>query len=254
MKTVILCGGIGYRLKEETEFKPKPMVEIGGIPILWHIMKIYSHWGFSDFIIALGYKGNLIKDYFINKKYYDGDFTLSTKQHRIARHKEHFPENFKITFVDTGLESATGERVRRIKKYITGNRFMLTYGDGLSDLNIKDLVKFHKVNGRMCTVTAVFPMLKYGGFDIGAGNAAIKFEKKARVRQPINGGFMVMEKSVLDLVRPNSMIEDVFDVLAMKKQLTVYKHDVFFHSMDTYQDVSDLNMLWETDPAWKIWR
>ncbi len=158
IKVVILSGGKGYRLKEETEFKPKPMVEIGGKPILWHIMKIYGHFGYRDFIIALGYKGNLIKDYFINKKYYDGDFILNTETHRIKHRRPDVFERMNITFVDTGLESLTGERIRRIKKYIDGEYFMVTYGDGVADINIKDLVEYHKRMKTIGTVTKVFPV------------------------------------------------------------------------------------------------
>src|SRR3989338_10565681 len=163
IKTVILCGGIGYRLREETEFKPKPMVEVGGKPILWHIMKIYSHFGFNDFIIALGYKGNLIKDYFVNNKYYDGDFTLNTKSHKIVHYPKDHNNQFRITFVDTGLESLTGERVKRIKKYINEENFMVTYGDGLANIDLLKLFKFHKKQNTLATVTGVLPNLRFGG-------------------------------------------------------------------------------------------
>ena len=255
IQAVILCGGIGYRLKEETEFKPKPMVEIGGKPILWHIMKIYSHFGFNDFVIALGYKGNLIKDYFTNKKFYDGDFTLNTSSHKIKHHRRKSNDNFKITFVDTGLESLTGDRVRRIKKYIKEKYFMLTYGDGLADINVKNLVKFHKTHGKVGTVSGVCPILKFGGFELLQNSGIISsFEKKAKIRHLINGGFMVFKNNVFDYIKPNSMIEDAFPKLIEKKQLMLYKHPGFFHAMDTYQDMQDLNNLWTEDPAWKIWR
>jgi len=253
MQTIILCGGIGYRLKEETEFKPKPMVEVGGQPILWHIMKIYSHFGFRDFIIALGYKGNIIKDYFINKKYYDGDFTISTTRSKVNHHKHTTVDNFKITFVDTGIESLTGERVRRVKKYIGGDNFMVTYGDGLADINIKDLVRYHTSTKSFATVTGVYPMLKYGGFGINKNGQVKDFEKKVKVKHLINGGFMVFKKKVLDLIEPDSMIEDVFEKLIEKNQLSVFEHKGFFHAMDTYQDMSELNNMWIQKPAWKIW-
>lgn len=250
---MILCGGIGYRLKEETEFRPKPMVEVGGKPILWHILKIYSHYGFNDFIIALGYKGNVIKDYFISKKYYDGDFSLNTKTGAITHHDKNNRDNFKITFVDTGLESLTGERVRRIKKYIKEPYFMVTYGDGLADINIADLYKYHKRLRKVATVTGVYPILKYGGFDTDKSGLITKFEKKARIRQKINGGFMVFKKNIFDYIKPDSMIEDVFDPLIKEGNLALYNHDKFFHAMDTYQDMEDLNKLWSKNPAWKIW-
>lgn len=253
IKTVILCGGIGYRLKEETEFKPKPMVDIGGEPILLHIMKIYSYFGFRDFIIALGYKGNIIKDYFINKKYYDGDFTLDTATNKIYHHKKSIVEKFKITFVDTGLESLTGERVRRVRKYINSENFMVTYGDGLSNVNIKNLYKFHLKHKKMATVTGVHPTLKYGGTHSDKNGLVLKFEKKAELTQIINGGFMVFNKKVLNLIKPDSMIEDVFSPLVEKKQLAMFEHKDFFHAMDTYQDMEELNRMWQENPLWKIW-
>lgn len=253
IKVVILSGGRGYRLKEETEFKPKPMIEIGGKPILWHIMKIYAHWGFDDFIIALGYKGNLIKDYFINKKYYDFDFTLHTAKGTVKHHPKGNSDKFRITFVDTDIESLTGERVRRISKYIDGDTFMITYGDGLADINLLSLLRYHRDKKTIGTITGVFPMLKYGGINIDKNGLAESFEKKAKVRHLINGGFMVFKKKVLKMIHPDSMIEDVFYPLILQKQLAVYEHKGFFHAMDTYQDLEDLNNIWNDKPAWKIW-
>lgn len=253
MKIIILCGGIGYRLKEETEFKPKPMIEIGGKPILWHIMKIYAHWGFRDFIIALGYKGNLIKNYFVNKKYYDGPFTLDTKTNKIIHHPKDNNDNFQITFVDTGLESLTGERIRRLKKYVDSNQFMLTYGDGVADINLRKLLKFHQKNKTIGTVTGVYPILWYGGLDVDKSGLAKGFEKKAKIQHLINGGFMVFEKEIFDYIKPDSMIEDVFKPLVRQKQLAVFEHKGFFHAMDTYRDVDDLNKMWANNPPWKIW-
>ena len=253
IRTVILCGGTGYRLKEETEFKPKPMIEIGGKPILWHLMKIYAHWGFRDFVIALGYKGDFIKDYFINKKFYDGDFTLNETRGSITRHKGKTKDKFNITFVNTGSESLTGERVRRVAKYLNGSTFMLTYGDGLADINLFDLVAFHKKQKTIGTVSGVYPMLKYGGFDTNKNNLATLFERKARIRQIINGGFMVFNKRIFDFIGADSMIEDAFYPLIKIKQLSVYHHKGMFHAMDTYQDVGDLNTMWNEKPFWKIW-
>lgn len=252
IKTIILCGGTGYRLKEETEFKPKPMIEIGGKPILWHIMKMYANFGFRDFIIALGYKGNLIKDYFINKKYYDGDFTLHTVRGFVKHHPKVEKDNFRITFVDTGVESLTGERVRRLKKYINEDIFMITYGDGLADIDLREVLKHHKSKKTIGTITGVYPMLKYGGVEM-VGGMANSFEKKAKIKHLINGGFMVFKKVVFDYIRPDSMIEDVFYPLIEKKQLAIYEHKGFFHAMDTYQDMEDLNRMWKENPAWKIW-
>jgi len=253
-QTIILCGGVGYRLKEETEFKPKPMVEVGGKPILWHIMKIYAHYGFNDFIVALGYKGNLVKDYFTNLKYYDADFTLDTKTHEIKHHNNNISDKFKITFVDTGAESLTGERVRLLKKYIHSENFMITYGDGVANINVADLYRFHKRQNSIGTVTGVLPVLKYGGFDVNKDNLASDFKKKARIRHLINGGYMVFKKSAFDLIKPNTMIEDIFLPLIKERKLSIYKHEGFFHAMDTYQDMKDLNKMWTQNPAWKIWR
>lgn len=253
IKTLILCGGMGYRLKEETEFKPKPMVEIGGRPILWHIMKIYERWGFHDFIIALGYKGNLIKDYFVNEKFYDGDFTLESKKGKISHHRDNRRDNFRITFADTGLESLTGERVRLIKPYIKEKEFMVTYGDGLADINLNKLLKFHRRKKTMATVTTVKPILKYGGFKVDKNGMAISFQKKVTINQPINGGFMVFNKKIFDFIKKDSMIEDLFFDLIKMKQLALYVHEGFFHAMDTYQDMQDLNEMWSKDPTWKVW-
>lgn len=253
VKVVILSGGIGYRLKEETEFKPKPMIEVGGKPILWHIMKIYNHWGYKDFIIALGYKGNMIKDYFINKKYYDSAFTLNTSTNKTKHHSVENYDKFKITFVDTGLNSLTGERIRLLKRYIDGDIFMVTYGDGVADINISELFKYHQRKRALGTITGVYPILKYGGLQMNSDGYVSKFEKKAQIKHLINGGFMILNKKVIDLIKPDSMIEDVFDELIAKKGLALYHHKGFFHSMDTYQDVNDLNALWRNDPAWEIW-
>jgi len=253
IKVIILCGGIGYRLKEETEFKPKPMVEISGRPILWHIMKIYEHWGFSDFIIALGYKGNLIKDYFVNKKYYDNDFTLQTNINKIKRLDNQLGDKLNITFVDTGLESSTGERVRRVRKYADGDNFMVTYGDGLADINLIKLVKFHLKNNKTGTITGVYPHLRYGGLEINKKGLITKFEKKARIKQVINGGFMIFKKEVFNFIKPDTVIEDVYFPLIKNRQLVLYEHKGFFQSMDTYQDMQDLNEMWQHNPAWKIW-
>lgn len=253
MKTIILCGGTGYRLKEETEFKPKPMIEIGGKPILWHIMKIYEHFGFCDFIIALGYKGNLIKDYFVNQKYYDHDFVLKTATGKINHIPRKVLDRFNITFVDTGIESLTGERVRRLKKYIDSDNFMVTYGDGLADLDLRSLYKYHLSKKVLGTITAVHPTLKYGGFEIGKDGKATRFEKKAKIQHAINGGFMVFKKSVFNDIKADSMIEDLFDQLIENGNLSVYEHKSFFHAMDTYQDVQELNDIWRQNPPWKLW-
>ena len=222
MKTIILCGGIGTRLKEETEFKPKPMVLIGGKPMLWHIMKIYKNTGHNEFIIALGYKGEMIKDYF--------------KQ-----------SEFNITFIDTGQESETGERLSRVKDYV-GDEFMVTYGDGVSDIDINKLVEFHRKQGTIGTITGVHPYSRYGLVRV-EGNLATNFEQKPLMFDFINGGFMVFNRKAFDYF-DNGIMENGLIKLAKEKQLSVYKYEGFWKSMDTYREMEELNKLWQTTKPW----
>lgn len=258
MKIVILCGGIGYRLKEETEFKPKPMVLIGNKPILWHIMKIYSHYGFNEFIIALGYKGDLIKDYFLNQKYFADNFTLLTKTGFTKLHsnkKNNNKDDFNITFVDTGQETLPGERILRIKDFIpeTDEDFMVTYGDGVADINIKESVKFHKKQGTIGTVTGVHPRSKYGLLTVDEKNIVQRFSEKPVLKEWVNGGFMVFKKHVFQYLRKGEYEHQAIKRLIKDRQLSVYIHNGFWHSMDTYPDVDNLNKLWMEDPQWKVW-
>jgi len=256
MKTVILCGGIGYRLKEETEFKPKPMVLIGGKPILWHIMKIYAHYGFNKFIIALGYKGDYIKQYFLNEKNMVHDFTLNTLTGDTKIHKNNISsDNFAITFVNTGEETLPGERILRLKNYIpdTDENFMVTYGDGVSDINIKELVKFHKKQGTTGTITGVHPRSKYGLLGTDKNKIVTSFIEKPVLKEWVNGGFMIFKKDFFNYLREREMEHEALKRLIEKKQLSLYIHDGFWHSMDTYPDVDSLNRYWKEDPKWKIW-
>lgn len=259
MKTIILCGGIGYRLKEETEFKPKPMVQIGGKPILWHIMKIYSHYGFNDFVIALGYRGEYIKNYFLNQKFLVHDFTLSTKSASTRIHRKNTDEklvdDFKITFVDTGEETLPGERILRIKKYIPeeDNDFMVTYGDGVADVNIKDLVNFHKKQKTIGTITGVHPRSKYGLVKINKKNIVKEFIEKPVLKDWVNGGFMVFKKSFFNYLKEGEMEYAALTRLTEKGDLSLYIHNGFWHSMDTYADVENLNKFWWSSPQWKVW-
>jgi len=263
MKVVILCGGEGTRMKEETEFKPKPLVLIGGKPILWHIMKIYAHYGFNEFVLALGYKGEMIKDYFLNWRAFSNDFTLDTKTHTSSFHNDGL-DDFKITFVDTGLKSLTGERVRQVKKYIDGDEFMLTYGDGVANINIPELLDFHHKQGAVGTLTGVRPLTKFGivhhdkqtnkvvGF---SQNLVGDFIDKENYHDfLINGGFMVFKNEVLDLIPKDSMIEELFIPMAKKGELSLYHHKGKWKAMDTYKEVEELNKYWEQDPFWKIWK
>lgn len=261
MKTVILSGGIGYRLKEETEFKPKPMVLIGNKPILWHIMKIYSHFGFNDFIIALGYKGDYIKDYFLNQNYFQHDFTLHTKTGRTKIHRESVTErgvdDFNITFVDTGQDTLPGERILRLKEYIpeTDEHFMVTYGDGVGNIDIRELVSFHKKHGTVGTITGVHPRSKYGLVRTNRSGKVMRFEEKPSLNGWVNGGFMVFKKSFFSYLRKNEFEHRAIHRLVRHKELSLYAHNGFWHSMDTYADVENLNKFWMLpDPPWKVWK
>lgn len=234
MKVVILCGGIGYRLKEETEFKPKPMVHIGDKPMLWHIMKIYSHHGFNNFIIALGYKGKYIREYF------------SIKKNR---------EHFNLDLVDTGIEIPPGERILRVKDNIPKNDadFMVTYGDGVADIDIKSLVRFHKKQNTIGTITGVHPRSKYGLVTIYKNHLVKEFVEKPVLKEWVNGGFMVFKKTFFRYLRRGEFEHPALKRLTKEKQLSVYTHNRFWHSMDTYPDVDNLNKLWKEDPKWKVW-
>lgn len=258
MKVIILSGGIGYRLKEETEFKPKPMVFIGNKPILWHIMKIYSHYGYNEFIIALGYKGDYIKNYFLNQKYINDNFTINTKNGSLKLHKKNKNTNddFKITLVDTGLDSLPGERILRIKDFIpdTDEDFMVTYGDGVSDVNISELVKFHKKRRLIGTVTGVHPRSRFGLLKIDKDKIVKKFSEKPVLDEWINGGFMIFKRKFFKYLRGGEYEHEALKRLVPEKQLSVYIHDGFWHSMDTYNDVESLNKLWNEDPKWKVWK
>jgi glucose-1-phosphate cytidylyltransferase len=260
MKIIILCGGIGYRLKEETEFKPKPMVTIGNKPILWHIMKIYAHYGFNEFIIALGYKGEYIKDYFLNQQYFLHDFTLHTKTGRKKIHKPGSVgiDDFIITFVDTGLETLPGERILRIEEYIPkeDDTFMVTYGDGVSDVNIKELLYFHRRQKTIGTITGVHPRTKYGMVRAGEKLRITKFiEKPVLKKDWVNGGFMVFHRKFFEYLRPGEMEHEAIRRLIKKRQLSLYIHEGFWHAMDTYVDVENLNTMWKSGQAgWKVWK
>ena len=254
MKVLILAGGFGTRLSEETDIKPKPMIEIGSSPILWHIMKMYSHYGFNDFVILLGYKGYFIKEYFANYYLHQSDVTFDMSKGKMEVHNNS-SEPWKVTLLDTGISSMTGGRIKRAKKYIQGS-FMLTYGDGVCDLNIKELLKFHKKNKKKATMTAIQPAGRFGALDIKS-NLVNKFvEKPAGDGNWINGGFMVCEPEVLDLIKDDSTIFEQYPLrtLSKRKELAAYRHNGFWQCMDTLRDKTMLNELWDQDKApWKSW-
>ena len=256
MKVVILAGGFGTRLSEETINIPKPMVEIGGKPILWHIMKIYSYYGYNEFIICLGYKGYIIKEYFINYFMHMSDISVDLANGEIEVHNSH-AENWKVTLVDTGLNTMTGGRIKRIKKYLNNETFMMTYGDGVGDVNIKELVNFHKSHGKLATLTAVQPSGRFGALEIIETNKVQSFvEKPAGDGAWINGGFFVLEPDVINYIQDDSTTweKEPLENLTKKSQLFAYKHEGFWKPMDTLRDKKELEELWSKGEApWKIW-
>jgi len=259
MKVIILCGGQGTRLKEETEFKPKPMVYVGNKPILWHIMKMYSQCGFNEFILALGYKGDYIKQFFLNQKALTSDFTLSTKNYETEYHLENRTEidDFKITFVDTGLETLPGERILLCKKYIpkSDDTFMVTYGDGVSDIDIKKLLNFHKKQKVIGTITGVHPRSKFGIVIVNKNNIVREFSEKPVLNDWINGGYMVFNKEFFNYLRKGETEHPSLKRLTEKGKLSLYKHNGFWACMDTNKELIDLNNWWKQEkPPWKKWK
>lgn len=257
MKVVILAGGRGTRLTEETEVIPKPMVEIGGKPILWHIMKIYSRYGFNDFIICLGYKGYMIKEYFSHYFLHMSDVTIDMTNNKIKVHCSD-SEPWKVTLVDTGLEAMTGGRLKRIQGYIKNETFMMTYGDGLGDTNIRELVKFHKRKGLTATVTAVQPAGRFGSLDLNRNDQVTSFLEKPRGDYNwINAGFFVLEPEIFKYIESDSTSweREPLEGLASDAKLNAYKHMGFWKSMDTLRDKVELERLWQSgNPPWKIWK
>lgn len=254
MKVVILAGGYGTRLSEETINIPKPMVEIGGKPILWHIMKSYSNYGFNDFVICLGYKGYIIKEYFANYFLHQSDVTFDMKNNKMEIHSSH-AEPWSVTLIDTGLDALTGARVKRVEKYIDGNQFMLTYGDGVSNVDFHKLIDFHNQNNKIATLTAVQPAGRFGALKIEKNNSITKFNEKPKGDNVwINGGFFVLEKEVFNYIddNPGNVLEtDVLAPLAEKGELCAYKHTDFWQCMDTLRDKNYLeNLINNNETPW----
>ena len=255
MKVLILAGGYGTRLSEETDIRPKPMVEIGGKPILWHIMKIYSSYGFNDFVVLLGYKGYYIKEYFANYYLHQSDVTFDMKNGKMEVHNNN-SEPWKVTLVDTGVDSQTGGRVKRAKEYIGNETFMLTYGDGVSDVNIKQLLQTHYENKTRLTMTAIQLAGKFGVLDIKQNLIKQFVEKPVGGGSWINAGFMICEPDVLDLIESDNTGFEQYplETLAKDGKLGVYRHNGFWQCMDTLRDKVILNEMWNTNKApWKIW-
>lgn len=256
MKVVILAGGMGTRLSEETDVKPKPMVEIGERPLLWHIMKIYSQYGFNDFVLCLGYKGYMIKEYFANYFLHQADVTIDMQNNKMEVHHGK-AEPWKVTLVDTGLNTMTGGRLKKVEKYLDGKTFMLTYGDGVADVNIKDLVAFHGRHGKPATVTAVQPSGRFGALDVDKdGRVTSFYEKPHGDGAWVNGGFFVLEPELLRHVQDDSTVweHQPLETIAKGGQLVAYKHTGFWKCMDTLRDKSELETHWKNKTApWKVW-
>jgi glucose-1-phosphate cytidylyltransferase len=256
MKVVILCGGQGTRLREETGLKPKSMIEIGGMPILWHIMKTYSHYGFNEFILCLGYKSEVIKEYFYNYEILSNDFTIDLNSKDIEIHRKHSETGWKITLVDTGLDAMTGARVKRIERFIDDDDFMLTYGDGVTDLDINVLLQYHKNHRKIGTVTGVFPPSQYGELSI-FGDQVMSFdEKKNKQNNSINGGYFVFKKEFFRYLKDDDsciLEREPLGKLALDGELKVFSHKGFWQCMDTPRDYKYLNELWKKEhPPWKV--
>ena len=256
MKVVILAGGLGTRISEETVYKPKPMVLIGDKPILWHIMKIYASYGFTDFVICCGYKGHVIKDYFANFLLQESDFTINTKTNQLKVHSTP-DEDWNITLVNTGELTMTGGRIKRIKEYINNERFFLTYGDGVGDVNIKELLEHHISSDRKATLTATKPFGRFGVIDIESNGSVSSFKEKNKEDVSwINGGFFVLEPSVIDYIDGDDTVFEKFPLeqLTIENQLSAYKHDGFWRAMDSLNDKNVLEEHWNSGNApWKIW-
>ncbi len=255
MQAVILCGGKGTRMREETEYKPKPMVEVGGMPILWHIMKIYSHHGVRDFILCLGYKGQAIKEYFRHFEWLANDFTLylGKGKGKVKSHV-HKPEDWRITFADTGLDTETGGRVKRVEKYVEGDEFFLTYGDGVADVDIRELYRYHKSRKKIGTVTGIHPSSKYGVLEV-RGGIARSFQEKPGTDGLVNGGFFVFRREFFRYLEEDGAMEQApLKRLAGDGQLAVYEHKGFWQAMDTFKEVEAFNRQWEKGVRpWVVW-
>ncbi|WOO35451.1 glucose-1-phosphate cytidylyltransferase [Anaerocolumna sp. AGMB13020] len=257
MKVVILAGGYGTRISEESHLKPKPMIEIGGMPILWHVMKLYSYYGYNEFIICCGYKGYVIKEYFADYYLHNSDITFDfTDNNRMEIHNN-VAEPWKVTLIDTGLNTMTGGRIKRVKEYIGESPFLLTYGDGVSDVNIKELVRYHNEHGKKATITAIQPGGRFGTLDISEDNSINRFAEKTKEDGGwINGGFMVLEPSVIDYIDNDTISFEKYPLekLAREGQLNAYMHHGFWQCMDTLRDKNYLDELLENGQApWKVW-
>lgn len=254
MKVVILAGGLGTRISEESHLKPKPMIEIGGKPILWHIMKIYSHYGINDFVICLGYKGYVIKEYFANYFLHMSNVTFDMARNHMEVH-ERYAEPWRVTLIDTGAETLTGGRLKRVRDYVGDDTFCFTYGDGVTNLDIGSLIQFHKQHGKLATVTAIQPPGRYGALNLNGPTVSNFQEKPAGDGAWINGGFFVLEPKVFDYIEDDrtSWESTPLQRLAQEGELMAYQHNGFWQAMDTLRDKNHLEDMWVSNPLWKVW-
>jgi glucose-1-phosphate cytidylyltransferase len=257
VKVVILCGGQGTRLREETEYRPKPLVLVGQRPVLWHIMKLFAHHGFQEFVLCLGYRGWMIKEYFLNYEALNNDFTIQlgreTKLDYLDRHGE---QDFAVTLSDTGQESMTGGRVKRIERYIDEDTFMITYGDGLSNVDIKKLLAFHKSHGKIATITGVQPASRFGILTLTDQGQVTSFAEKPKMDGWASAGYFVFNRKLFDYLTDDQCVleREPLEKLTAQGELMVYRHDGFFYAMDTYREYQLLNEMWDRKEApWKVW-
>ena len=258
MDVVILCGGQGARMREETEYRPKPMVEVGGRPLLWHIMRLFGHHGLNRFVLCLGYKGSMIKDYFLNYEAMTQDCTVAIGGRRqVWYHGQNEPVDFEVTLADTGIDTNTGGRVKRIEPHVKGDAFLVTYGDGLADIDIAGLLAFHASHGRLATVTTVQPSSRFGVTAIDGDSRITSFAEKPKVEGWVSAGYMVLDRRVFEYLDGGDLQileQEPFERLAADGQLMAYKHHGFFFPVDTYRDYLQVNDMWKSgDAPWKVW-
>ena len=258
MKAVLLAGGLGTRMREETEFRPKPMVEIGGKPVLWHLMKTFAAHGVTDFVICAGYKGEQIKEYFLNYAALTNDFTVRLgRDGGVSFHGDHLERDWTVTIVDTGQETLTAGRVERVEEYVEGERFVVTYGDGLADIDVTALIAFHAGHGLRATITTVRPLSRFGLVDVDDQHLVTRFREKPQMEDWVSAGFFVFEPEVFDYLRDSDAVmleHEPLARLAAERQLAAYRHEGFWQPMDTYRESKLLNDMWESgDAPWKVW-
>jgi glucose-1-phosphate cytidylyltransferase len=256
MKVVILAGGLGTRLREETEFRPKPMVEVGGRPILWHIMKNFAVFDVTEFVIAIGYRGDVIKDYFLNYESRMTDFTVHLGSRKsVEYHGLHDEHEWSVTVADTGPDTQTGGRVKRVERFVKGERFMVTYGDGLADIDVDRLLAFHEQHGKLATVTTVRPLSRFGVMDLADTGSVLHFREKPVMDDYVSAGFFVFEPEVMEYLDDDCVLEQApLEALVGDNQLVAYRHEGFWQPMDTYRESKMLNELWDSGaPPWKLW-